>query len=239
MIRTTIHVVILFVTASSLMAEGFLEAEDGLPPNHLEPVGPDFDSYRKKIAKKLLLTPADHGLMICRPSFTGESAISVYEKISDEVLAKHDNIAVLVPNEEKSFFITYTKAKESLWFSMAEINQEKKEKEVEVQRKDLEISSSLAMAIQRAWGRMLIRTKYPEKSYRGLDGTTYEFAVFVRGLGYLQGETWEPGAALPSKIQGLGVKLRQVAAEGKPLTKKQEEELIKELSDFERLANKP
>ena len=73
----------------------------------------------------------------------------------------------------------------------------------------------------------------------GLDGITYEFGVFVRGLGFLRGEIWTPDSGLPAKIAELGGKLQSIASEGKPLTSKQEKELLKELSEFERLATKP
>ena len=41
--------------------------------------------------------------------------------------------------------------------------------------------------LQQLWKRMLLRTRYPEASSAGLDGTTYEFATW-----HVYGETWSP-----------------------------------------------
>jgi len=237
--RFHVHLFALLCVTSTLHCQDFLEAEHGSQPNHLVPVSPDYSDYRKRVADHLLVTPAEHGLMIGWTSFSGEFAIAVYERDFKLVLEKHGELFVLVPVSGKSFFITYTQAKESLWYSMPENNDQKKEKKVEVERRDLEISPRLAVAIQRAWGRTLIRTRYPEKAYRGLDGITYEFGVFVRFLGFLRGEIWTPDRGLPAKMAELGGRLRDFARSAKPITPEQEEKLIEDLSALEKLATKP
>jgi len=237
--RISINLTVLFYAAVPGLGLDFLEGERRAKPNHLVPVFSAFPEYQKRIADHLLVTSSSHGLMISRPSFRGESAIAIYAKISEDVLAKHENSEVLVPDSEKSFFITYTQAKESLWYSMPKRNEEKRESKVEIQRHDLQISPSIALAIQRAWGRMLVQTRKPKRSYMGLDGATYEFGVFVRDRGFLRGQTWSPDSGLPAIMVELGEKLRQLAREGKSFTLEQEKGLLKELSEFESLTAKP
>jgi len=127
------------------------------------------------------------------------------------------------------------------YFAREDVSPLKKsaEKKVEIEGYDFGSSSKLAIGIQRAWGRMLIGKRYPQNGNRGTDGTTFEFGVFVGGLGFLQGETWSPVFGLPAQIAELGGKLQEITKIRKPLTPDQEEKLIKELSTFEELATKP
>lgn len=208
-------------------AAGFFEAEHGAQPNHLTPIDPP-DDYDRRIAEHLFLTSGRFGRFISRPSFGAETCVSVHAEISDEALKKHGGWWA-VPDDEKKYFITVTRASESLWYSMAENNDEKKTKKVKVTRVDREISLELAVAIQRAWGRMLQQTKYPAKASMGVDGITYQFSVWVRGLGDLYGETWTPDGGLPAEIASLGNELNGYAS-----TKEAKEQpLIERLKAFE------
>jgi len=174
------------------------------------------------------LTSGRFGRFISRPSFGAEICVSIHAEISDEAKNKNGGWWA-VPDDKKKYFITVTRASESLWYSMAENNDEKKTKKVKVTRVDREISLEFAVAIQRAWGKMLQHTKYPAKASMGLDGVTYQFSVWVRGLGYINGETWTPDGGLPAKIASLGNDLAGFAS-----TKgAKEHPLIEKLKAFE------
>lgn len=208
-------------------AAEFFEAEHGAQPNHLTPIDPP-DNYDRRIAEHLFLTSGRFGRFIARPSFGAQSCVSVHAVISDEAKKKHGGWWA-VPDDEKKYFITITRASESLWYSMAENNDEMETKKVKVTRVDREISLELAVAIQRAWGKMLQHTKYPAKASMGLDGITYQFSVWVRGLGYLHGETWTPDGGLPAEIASIGNHLGEFAS-----TKEAKEQaLIERLRAFE------
>ena len=219
-----------------LFADEFLEAEyGGSDPNHLEPVDAHSSAYRENLAKCLLVTSSELGLMITLPSFEPESAVAIYG-----TGATTTSLPSLDPDPkpedipEDKFFVTSTKAKQRIPGTVIP-----DDAKIEVVRHDLQISKQLAVAIQRAWARMLLRTKYPETSYAGLDGERYEFGLFVRGIGDLKGEIWSPSKGLPAEIVALGKKLETFAEAEKPLSVEGEAELIKELKAFEARAKEP
>lgn len=65
--------------------------------------------------------------------------------------------------------------------------------------RDVEIPKPLAEVIYQIWVNALLQTHYDKKSSMGLDGTTFIFSSFVRGLGWLHGTTWSPVAQLPPR----------------------------------------
>lgn len=218
-----------------LFGDEFFDAEFGPQPNHLEPIDSHSSAYRKNISKYLLVTSSELGVMITLPSFEPESAVAIYGTGSTttglpslDLNPKPENIS------EDKFFITSTKAKQRIPETVTA-----DDVKIEVVRHDLQISKQLAVAIQRAWARMLLRTKYPEASYVGLDGERYEFGLFVRGLGDLKGGIWSPSKGLPAEIVALGKKLRTFAESEKPLSIEGEAGLIEELKAFEVRATKP
>lgn len=214
-------------------ADKFFEVEDGDEPNHLTPEGPP-DAYGERVAKHLFLTDGRFGRFIARPSFGAESCVSVHAEISEEAVKKHGGWWA-VPADEQKYIITVTRASASLWYSMPRNNEEKKAKEVKVTRMDREISLELAVAIQRAWGRMLQHTKYPAKASMGFDGITYHFSVWVRGLGDLYGRTWTPQGGLTADIAALGNELATFGTDKNAV----EQPLIKKLKSFEAKIPKP
>ena len=220
-------VIIAILPFTSSAAE-FFEAESGDQPSHFTPVDYPPDAYDQRIAKHLFLTEGELGRFIARPSFGAESCVSVHAEISEEAKKKHGG-SWAVPDSEKKYFITVTQASESLWYSMPNNNDGKKEKKVKITRIDREIEMDLAIAIQRAWGRMLQHTKYPANYSKGLDGITYQFSAWVRGLGDLHGQTWTPSGGLPAEIASLGNELRTFAADEDA----KEKPLIEKLKAFE------
>jgi len=112
---------------------------------------------------------------------------------------------------------------------MAENNDGKKVRKVQVARVDREISLELAVAIQRAWGKMLLQTRYPSHASGGVDGVCYEFSVWVRGMGDIYGQTWSPENGLPAEMVSLGESLIGLASDKKV----PEQPLIAKLKAFE------
>lgn len=199
-----LSLVLLPLALSGTEAPGFLEVEDGEQPDHLVPIEYP-DAYDQRIAKHLFLTDGDLGRFVYRPSFSPESCLSVHMEVSDEAVKKHGWFDV--PDSEKKYFLTLTTAKANLWYTMAGNNAKRRTEAVKVRRVDREISRDLAVAIQRTWARMLQNTRYPRGSSIGRDGVTYEFSVYVRGLGDLHGKTWSPRKGLPADIATLGMNL--------------------------------
>lgn len=208
-------------------ADEFFKAEHGPQPNHLTPIGPR-DAYDQRLAKHLFLTSGQFGRFIARPSFGAESCVSIHAESSKAARREHGG-RWAVPDEEKKYFITVTRASESLYYSMAENNTKKKTKKVKVTRVDREISLELAIAIQRVWGRLLQHTRYPARASASLDGIAYEFSVWVRGLGYLYGETRSPEGGLPAEITSLGSELATFGSNKEA----KEKPLIEKLKAFE------
>lgn len=215
------NIVLLLISLPFLaQAESFFEAEYGEQPNHLTPLDYPPGAYDQKVIDKLLITSGELGRFITRPSFEAETCVSVY-KNPDTTRITHSN--------ESKYFITTTKASESIWYSMPQNNHTRTDSPIEVTRTDREISQHLAISIQRVWGRMLQHTKYPAKVSLGLDGTTYQFSVWVKGIGNLHGETWTPDKGLPAEMVAIGKELAQFT-ENKATN---EEQLIKRLKEFE------
>lgn len=214
----------LILLSLSAQSESFYEAEYGEQPNHLTPLDYPPDEYDQRIINKLFITSGELGRFISRPSFGAETCLSVYKGATKNLDATR-----IANSDESKYFITTTKASNSIWYSMPQNNHEKKDNPIEVIRIDREISQHLAIAIQRVWGRMLQHTKYPAKVSLGLDGTTYQFSVWVKGIGNLHGETWTPDKGLPAEMVAIGKELAQFT-ENKATN---EEQLIKRLKEFE------
>jgi len=202
-------------------------------PDHLIPVGPHLHAwqrnYRRRIEDHLFVTNPDVAQYLVMPSFGPESCVSIRSEIPKDVAETQDHFDY-ISSEKRKYFITVTRASESLWYSMDENNDEKKTRRVETSRIDREISLELAGAIQWVWGRMLHHTRVPSSALvDGFDGCTYEFSARVVGLRDVSGETWSPEGGLTAEIVALGDKISAFASErGTP-----EKPLIKELAAFE------
>lgn len=64
---------------------------------------------------------------------------------------------------------------------------------------EIEIPKDVAAIVYDIWTNALLETRYSRALSGGLDGTSYRFSTYVRGLGWFQGETWEPEDDLPPK----------------------------------------
>ena len=218
--------------AYTVCATEFYEAEHGLPPNHLEPIGPQTSQYDRRLAENLCVTDGRFGQMVVRPSFGPEQCFSVHAQIAKEAIEKHGGWW-MVPDEEKTYWITLTIAEESLYHSMQGRNEAQTNSTATITRIDKQISLPLALLIQRVWGATLHNTRYPAKAHLGLDGTTYQFSVWVRNLGYLYGETWSPEHGLPRKLVDAGLSIITLV-KAQPSTADAETKLIEQLSQIEK-----
>ncbi len=198
---------LLALLALPVLADEFYDVESGYreEPNHLTPVDREFGDPR--FAKLLFQTDGSLGRFLVIPSFTAPSCVSVREAFSG--------------GKEKKYVITLTRA------SLEAVNNDEKEK---VDRTDREISMELAVAVQRVWGKMLHLTRHPAKIHRGLDGTTYQFSVYLNKLGTLHGETWSPKHGLPAEMVSLGEALAEFASDPEA----EEKPLIERLRAFEK-----
>jgi hypothetical protein len=66
-------------------------------------------------------------------------------------------------------------------------------------RCETSINDSAGERIVEVWRKMLMRTRYSQQNARGTDGATYDFSMFVLGLGDLSGNVW-----LPERNSGTG-----------------------------------
>jgi len=149
-------------------------------PDHLTPVDPYQEDLHAKyinlLSSKLKLNSNYFARMVIRPSFSGESAIRIHGQADDRDIEK-----------TSKFLITYTFAEKSIWYAMAENNEEKKEQTVEVTTIIADIPALFAQRLCELWKKMLLRSRIPSDPILGLDGVRIEFST---PLGY--GETWTP-----------------------------------------------
>ena len=139
----------------------------------------------------------------------------------------------MVPDEEKTYVITVTSASKSIWGLLPENSETNKDTDIGTSRIDRKISLGLAVAIQRVWAKALHLTRYPSGLSNGLDGTTYQFSVWVRGLGNLQGETWSPERGLPRDLVTIGSDLIDFVRKDARSEELTEQALIKRLEKLE------
>jgi len=152
--------------------------------DHLVPVDPypgDWSvRYSDKLRKLFVLEPPFSFRMLVRPSFSAEYVVSMINNPEDPGDSNNAN----------KLIIKYSIADKSIWYSMPENNEEKKEKAVTVDSKFVEFPKAQGTRLYKIWNRMLRQTRYPEGyGDGGLDGTTYEFSTWCA-----YGEVWSPTA---------------------------------------------
>ncbi len=181
-------------------------------PKYLVPVDPNDRAYEQAI-EKLLDGRQGRGTMIYTesPYAEGDFVISAWGKDRSDQDADH-------PLHN---FLTLIKV------SPGNPGEAILKDEVEIP-----IDAQLAMSIEKAWTAVIMRTRYPDDTYLGLDGWRTEFSVFVRGLGTLYGQLWSPSKGLPKELMDMGCALsdyvKASATERIPMRKK----LIQSLDDL-------
>jgi hypothetical protein len=87
----------------------------------------------------------------------------------------------------EKLLLSHSIGDKSIWYSMPENNDKKKQQKVSISTTTADFPKALGARVHKLWERMLRRTRYPEEPNAGLDGTTYEFAMWC-----VYGETWSP-----------------------------------------------
>ena len=103
---------------------------------------------------------------------------------------------------------------------------------------DVPIDIDFAIAVQRAWARMLLKSRYPDKSFLGADGFSAEFSAWVRSVGGVYGYTWSPSKGLPKEMVDLGFALADYCKAPAAERPKLREKLMRRLAEFEEKAAK-
>jgi hypothetical protein len=149
-------------------------------PDYLVPVDPypsDWGvRYRDQIRSHFKLDSFFFAQMVVCPSFDAEYVVRLHGSKDD------NNISTT-----EKFFLTYSVANKSIWCSMPENNDKKKQQKVTIAVTTVEFPKPLATRIFQLWRRMLLRTRYNEQPSVGADGTMFEFGIWC-----VYGETWSP-----------------------------------------------
>jgi len=103
---------------------------------------------------------------------------------------------------------------------------------------DIPIDVDFALTVQRAWATMLLKSRYPEKSFLGADGYTAEFSVWVTSAGGVYGYTWSPESGLTKEMVDLGFSLADYCKAPPAERSTRRAKLMEQLQSFEERAAK-
>lgn len=156
-------------------------------PEYLVPVNPNDRVYEQAI-EKLLDGRQGRGMMIYTesPYAEGDFVISTWGKDRSDRDVDH-------PLNNFLTLIKVSPGKPGEAIRKAEI--------------EIPIDAQLATSIEKAWTAILLKTRYPEGPYLGLDGWQVEFSVFVRRMGVLYGQLWSPSEGLTKELMDVGFAL--------------------------------
>lgn len=172
-------------------------------PKYLAPVNPNDRAYEQAI-EKLLDGRQGRGTMIYTesPYAEGDFVISVWGKDRSDRDVDH-------PLNNFLTLIKVSPGKPGEAIRKAEI--------------ETPIDAHLATSIEKAWANVLLKTRYPQGPYLGLDGWQAEFSVFVRRMGTLYGQLWSPSEGLTKELMDVGFALSkyvEASAEERVLMRK-------------------
>lgn len=161
--------------------------------DHLEPIDPfPWESsfrYSSELRTRLYKDVPYLCKMLVIPEYDPESVVSLKNRFESDLEEGDD-----------PFILRYAEADQNIHFSMSDAPWREKPKEVQVKIKSVgfpEIQGSRILAV---WGRMLARTRYPEKDMFDFYRTRYQFSKGSR-----HGEVRGPGAyQSPLLFVGLG-----------------------------------
>jgi hypothetical protein len=181
-------------------------------PKYLVPINPNNREYERAI-EKLLNGRQGRGTMIYTesPYAEGDFVISAWGKDRSDV----------DPDHPAHNFLTLIKV------SPGNPGEATLKDEIEIP-----IDSQFAASIEKAWKAVLLKTRYPEDTYLGLDGSQTEFSVFVRGLGTLYGQLWSPSKGLPKELMDAGFSLAKYVEASTEERISMRDKLIRRLGDL-------
>lgn len=181
-------------------------------PKYFVPVNPNDRAYEQAI-EKLLDGRQGRGTMIHTESTyaEGDFVISAWGKGRSDRDIDHP----------LNNFLTLIKV------SPGKLGEAIRKAEIEIP-----IDTELAASIEKAWRAILLKTRYPDASYLGLDGYQVEFSVFVRGLGTLYGQLWSPSKGLTRELVDLGFALSKYVEASEQERVQMRKELMRRLDDL-------
>lgn len=153
-------------------------------PNHLEPICPySDDESEQKIFRALVGT--DLGELWMVTTGTGrESAI----------ILRHTKLE----SGQQPWRLEYRKAGNPIAKNTGGMDE--LEFGQEAIRREITVSDQFATTLSDAWRAVLVKTRYADDEYRGLDGTSFWFYCYPKYFG----TTWSPGFGLPDLLVTLG-----------------------------------
>ena len=205
------------LTASIVAADPIKLGGSPINPNYFVPVDPD-DRQDQEAIEKLLGDRRGNGTMIYTNSSGEAFVLSVWGKD----YAKYDYEHAL------HNFMTFI-----------EVSLEGKGRSTRaVSKKEIQVGIDVdfAIAVQRSWAAMLLKTRYPTGRYLGLDGWQTEFSVSVRGVGGVYGQLWSPSEGLPKELMDLGFALVDYCKAPENQRPEKRKKLIYWLEDFAKRA---
>lgn len=114
-----------------------------------------------------------------------------------------------IRERDNKYYAFKLSAKRSVWAEYYQRTQEKtisdksNQAEIEVQENETEISQQVYKYLADSWRKMLLRTKFPEEKFGGLDGISYHFSSYEMRAGW----AWSPD---PNSQTGYLVKLAEL-----------------------------
>jgi hypothetical protein len=79
---------------------------------------------------------------------------------------------------------------------------------------------------------MLLKSRYPERSFLGTDGNTVEFSVWIRGVGGVYGYTWSPSGGLTKEMVESGFVLADYCKATAAERSQRRDKVIARLTEF-------
>jgi hypothetical protein len=210
------HLLLAALLASPAAAQPRWQPEDHLEPELSVLGGSDFLSGYDALVRDLLHDAYDRDVevrMVAMPSFIPEYAVGLR---GGKTVGKGDfkmttrgapyRILVLAPQAQIWTYETITSLKrgqeqafDKNGKSIQEAAIAREQAKVPASPHDLKIdhceagiSDGLGGRIVRAWGKVLLSTRYSRQFSAGTDGATYHFSAFVPNAGMLAGQVWLP-----------------------------------------------
>jgi hypothetical protein len=184
-------------------------------PEYLVPVSPNGRQHEAAI-EKLLGSRWGNGAMIYLGTSGENFAVSVWGK---DYAPKNSGEHAL------NNFITF--------IEVAFEGQEDSIRAVATKELQVPIDSDFAIAVQRAWAAMILKTRYPKNRYLGGGGFQTEFSVWVKGVGGAFGQLWSPRSGLTKELMDLGFALADYCKTPESERPNKRDKLVKWLADFE------
>ena len=181
-------------------------------PNYLVPVNPQAREYQKAIEDLLAGRWGDGTMIYANSPYTGRDfAVSVWNRGS--------------LNEE-------SESANRCFITLVEISPGERGQAIKKRDINVPIDTEFAVAAQRAWANMLLKTRFPTSRYLGADGCQTEFSVWIRGLGGVYGQLWCPSEGLPKELMEIGFALADYCNTPESERDEKRKKLILRLNDF-------